>query len=95
LYHHERFDGSGYPQGLKGDNIPLDARVLSIADTYDAMTSSRPYRTSPLTRDQAIAELIRCAGTQFDPVIVQEFVKMLVQNNNNYEPAKTIISSPG
>ena len=95
LYHHERFDGSGYPQGLKGDNIPLDARVLAIADTYDAMTSSRPYRTSPLTREQAIAELIRCAGTQFDPVIVQEFVKMMVQNTNKLESAKTINSSPG
>jgi diguanylate cyclase (GGDEF)-like protein/putative nucleotidyltransferase with HDIG domain len=80
LYHHERFDGRGYPQGLKGDNIPLDARILAIADTFDAMTSARPYRNAPCSNEQAIAELIRCSGTQFDPVIVQAFVKMIEQD---------------
>ena len=77
LYHHERYDGSGYPQGLKGENIPMDARILAVADTYDAMTSSRPYRTKPLTSGRAVEELIRCSGTQFDPQVVEVFIKML------------------
>jgi diguanylate cyclase (GGDEF)-like protein/putative nucleotidyltransferase with HDIG domain len=83
LYHHERFDGRGYPQGLKGDNIPLDARILAIADSFDAMTSARPYRNAPCTNEQAFAELIRCSGTQFDPVIVESFVKMMITNPVN------------
>jgi len=74
LYHHERYDGSGYPAGLKGDNIPLDARILAVADAYDAMTSSRPYRFGKSTPAQALEELKRCAGTQFDPRIVEVFV---------------------
>jgi putative nucleotidyltransferase with HDIG domain len=73
-YHHERYDGSGYPARLKGENIPLDARVLSVADSYDAMTSLRPYREGKLTQEQALEELRRCAGTQFDPGIVEVFV---------------------
>jgi len=73
-YHHERYDGSGYPARLKGENIPLDARVLSVADSYDAMTSLRPYREGKLTQEQALEELRRCAGTQFDPSIVEVFV---------------------
>ena len=72
--HHERFDGHGYPIGLKGQNIPLVARILSIADAYDAMTSSRAYRKA-LEHDVAIAELKRCAGTQFDPEILDFFLK--------------------
>lgn len=75
-YHHEQYDGSGYPAGLKGDNIPLDARVLAIADAYDAMTSLRPYRKGKLTPQQAFEELKRCAGTQFDPKIVEVFVSL-------------------
>jgi diguanylate cyclase (GGDEF)-like protein len=78
-YHHERYDGNGYPQGLKGDNIPIDARILAVADTYDAMTSSRPYRNNPLSSQKAIEELIHCAGAQFDPKIVKVFVKLLSQ----------------
>ena len=88
LYHHERFDGTGYPQGLKGDNIPLDARILAIADTYDAMTSSRPYRNSSLNSKMALAELIRCAGTQFDPVYGQAFVKMISESNTSIEASQ-------
>lgn len=73
-YHHERFDGTGYPAGLKGENIPLDARILAVADSYDAMTSFRPYRHGKFTQEQALAELRRCAGTQFDPRIVEVFI---------------------
>jgi diguanylate cyclase (GGDEF)-like protein/putative nucleotidyltransferase with HDIG domain len=71
-YHHERFDGSGYPAGLKGNNIPLDARILAVADAFDAMTSDRPYHKRK-TYDEAIQELKDCAGTQFDPDIVKVF----------------------
>jgi diguanylate cyclase (GGDEF)-like protein len=80
-FHHERYDGTGYPVGLKGDNIPIDARILAVADCYDAMTSARPYREQPLSRGQALKELIRCAGTQFDPQIVRVFTKLMTQRS--------------
>lgn len=73
--HHERFDGDGYPRGLKGEEIPLAARIFAIADSFDAMTSDRPYRKA-LALDEALAELQRCAGTQFDPECVREFVNL-------------------
>jgi HD-GYP domain-containing protein (c-di-GMP phosphodiesterase class II) len=69
LYHHERWDGGGYPLGLAAEEIPLEARVLAVADAFDAMTTNRPYRRA-LAESRAIAELERCAGTQFDPEIV-------------------------
>jgi putative nucleotidyltransferase with HDIG domain len=72
LHHHERWDGDGYPTGRRGDEIPLEARVLCIADSFDAMTSIRPYRSS-WTPDEALKELERCAGTQFDPELVGAF----------------------
>jgi putative nucleotidyltransferase with HDIG domain len=72
LHHHERWDGAGYPAGRRGDEIPLEARVLCIADSFDAMTSTRPYR-APRGADEALDELERCAGTQFDPELVAEF----------------------
>jgi diguanylate cyclase (GGDEF)-like protein len=72
LHHHERWDGSGYPAGLKGEEIPLEARIICVADSYSAMTSQRPY-TQPLSPEEACAELERCAGTQFDPEIVRLF----------------------
>ena len=75
-YHHERYDGSGYPAGLKGENIPLDARIMAVADSYDAMTSLRPYRQGKFTSEQALAELKHCAGTQFDPRVVEVFMSI-------------------
>ena len=74
-HHHERWDGSGFPDGLVEEEIPLLARVLSVADAYDAMTSDRPYRQRR-TRADALAEIERCSGTQFDPVIVTAFVEV-------------------
>jgi response regulator RpfG family c-di-GMP phosphodiesterase len=72
-HHHERFDGTGYPAGLSGDGIPLGARILQVADTYDAMTSSRAYRQA-LPAEVALEELVRCRGTQFDPELVEVFL---------------------
>ncbi len=76
LKHHEWWDGNGYPQGLKGEEIPLECRILSIADAYDAMTSDRPYRKA-VPHDIALAELIRHAGIQFDPSLVKLFIEVL------------------
>ncbi|HEY2932935.1 MAG TPA: HD domain-containing phosphohydrolase [Acidobacteriota bacterium] len=78
LYHHERYDGLGYPMGLKGDQIPLEARIFSVLDTFDAMTSDRPYRKR-LPAEKAVEEIIRMSGTQFDPIVVQEFLKVPVE----------------
>jgi HD-GYP domain-containing protein (c-di-GMP phosphodiesterase class II) len=76
LHHHERWDGTGYPDKLAGEEIPLGARIIFVADAFDAMTSDRVYRR-PLGHDDALAELERCAGTQFDPSIVRVFVESL------------------
>lgn len=73
--HHERFDGTGYPYGLKGDDLLLEARILAVADTYDAMTSDRPYRKA-LPHAIAIREIAEHAGTQFDPLVAQAFIAM-------------------
>ena len=73
--HHEMFDGSGYPEGLKGEQITLPARVFSVVDAFDAMTTDRPYRAA-LTIEQAAEELQRMAGTQFDPDVVAAFVPL-------------------
>lgn len=64
--HHEYYDGTGYPRGIIGESISIFARIISIADAYDAMTTNRPYRTNCLTPDQAIQEIMKCSGTQFD-----------------------------
>lgn len=73
--HHEKYDGTGYPDGLKGEEIPLPGRIIALADTYDAMTSTRPYRTA-LSHEVAMSEIKRCAGTQFDPKLAELFVKL-------------------
>jgi putative nucleotidyltransferase with HDIG domain len=74
--HHERPDGKGYPAGLTGDQIPLESRILAAADSYEAMTSDRPYRVA-IAKQSARAELLRCAGTQFDPRVVAAFLAAL------------------
>jgi len=76
LYHHERVDGHGYPEGLQGPKIPLEAKILAVIDAYDAMTSVRPYRPA-LAHEAAVAELHRCTGTQFAPEVVGALVRML------------------
>src|SRR4051794_5531275 len=73
LHHHERWDGGGYPHGIEGEDIPLEARIICVADSFSAMTADRPYRRR-MTLDDACAELQRCAGTQFDPRVVEAFV---------------------
>lgn len=77
LQHHERIDGKGYPLGLKGQDIDFLAKIISVADAYDAMTSSRPYRKIPLTKEEAIDEMIRGKGTQFEEGVVDCFVALL------------------
>ncbi|EKE04382.1 MAG: response regulator receiver modulated metal dependent phosphohydrolase [uncultured bacterium] len=74
--HHERYDGTGYPHGLKGDQIPIGAKIIAVADTYDAMTSDRAYRKG-LTHEVAVAEIQIGAGTQFDPDIINAFVAVI------------------
>ena len=74
-HHHEWYNGSGYPDRLIGDEIPKLARILHVADAFEAMTAARPYRMTPLTNEQALAELRKFAGVQFDPVVVDAFVK--------------------
>lgn len=72
--HHERFDGAGYPDGLRGEDIPFQARILAVADTFDSMTAERPYRATP-GKAQALEEIQRHAGTQFDPKVVEAFLR--------------------
>jgi putative nucleotidyltransferase with HDIG domain len=72
LAHHERWDGDGYPRRLKGEDIPLGARIFALCDTYDAIISDRPYRLGQ-TADAAFTEIMRCAGTQFDPTVIEAF----------------------
>ncbi|MCW2990475.1 MAG: metal dependent phosphohydrolase, partial [Solirubrobacterales bacterium] len=74
--HHERLDGAGYPHGLRASEIPLEARILFVADSFEAMTSDRPYRRGMPVAD-AVAELRRCAGTQFDPRVVETFAALV------------------
>lgn len=80
LYHHERYDGNGYPKGLKGEEIPLNSRIISIADAYDSMTSNRPYRQA-MDEEQAIKILQQESGKQFDPEIVKIFVNKVLSKS--------------
>jgi diguanylate cyclase (GGDEF)-like protein len=78
---HESFDGSGYPDALAGEDIPLGARIIAVCDAFDAMISDRPYRPA-MSEDEAVAELRRCAGTQFDPRVVRAFVAVLARSEH-------------
>lgn len=82
LYHHERYDGTGYPFGLRRDEIPIEGRLLTIADTFDAMTSNRPYRQA-LSQAEAVAEIVRHRGTQFDPDIVDVLIRVYERGRLN------------
>ncbi len=85
-HHHERYDGQGYPDGLKGEAIPLEARIIAIADTYDAITSDRSYRKGRTPRE-AVQELRRIAGTQLDPELVNVFIKIFEGQSSQIESA--------
>ena len=74
-YHHERYDGTGYPEGLKGEEIPIVAAIIAVADTFDAMTSDRPYRKG-MSKEVAINELKKNAGVQFNPLPVKAMVEL-------------------
>ena len=89
LHHHERYSGHGYPFGLRGNDIPLGARIVAIADAYDAMTHDRPYKRA-ISHDEAIRELRRHAGTQFDPDLVNLFCDLYA--NNAPEPDPTVLA---
>jgi HD-GYP domain-containing protein (c-di-GMP phosphodiesterase class II) len=82
LTHHERWDGHGYPKGLKGEDIPLFSRIIAIADAYEAMTADRPYRKAMDPKD-AIKELNRCSGSQFDPELIKVFIHDVLSIDNN------------
>lgn len=85
-YHHEKYDGNGYPFKLKGDEIPLSARITAVVDTFDAMTSKRSYR-NPIPLTDVVEELKKCSGTQFDPNVVNTFLDII---NNEYDVIEEI-----
>ena len=91
LHHHEFFDGSGYPEALAGENIPLGARIITIADSYDTITSDRSYKKGR-TAEQALTELERCGGTQFDPRLVELFVRAMRQLPNPIIEVASLLS---
>ena len=82
-HHHERYEGNGYPDGISGTDIPIESRIISVADTYDAMTSDRPYRKG-LSYETAISEIIRFKGLQFDPDVVEAFLAVEFNNISTY-----------
>jgi HD-GYP domain-containing protein (c-di-GMP phosphodiesterase class II) len=92
-HHHERWDGKGYPDGLAGEDIPLGARIIAVADSYDAMTSDRPYRKA-LPHDVAMIELQRGAGSQFDPAVVHAFVARERQAHAEKAPVLEEVTQP-
>lgn len=94
LYHHERYDGTGYPEGLKGESIPLYARIVGVADSYDAMSSNRVYRRH-LNKDEIIEEIQQGAGTQFDPDIVKYMVDMINDGYVNVVKMETADNDEG
>jgi HD-GYP domain-containing protein (c-di-GMP phosphodiesterase class II) len=77
LHHHEHWDGTGYPAGLKGEEIPIQSRIIAVADAFEAMTAKRPYQKTR-TVEEAKKELLRCSGTQFDPAVVKVFLESVL-----------------
>jgi putative nucleotidyltransferase with HDIG domain len=92
-HHHEFYDGTGYPDGLKGEAIPLLARIVSLAEVFDAMVSNRPYRKA-LPLDEAIKEIKRCSGTQFDPKLVDILLRLVEEKGENLLP-EHLYPAPG
>jgi response regulator RpfG family c-di-GMP phosphodiesterase len=88
-HHHERYDGAGYPDGLKGNIIPLGARIIAVAEAFDSMTRSRPYRRA-LSPEMAIVELRRCSDTQFDPQVVSVFAQIFKKVEPHLQPAQPV-----
>jgi HD-GYP domain-containing protein (c-di-GMP phosphodiesterase class II) len=82
FFHHERWDGTGYPRGLVREDIPLCARIVAVADAYDAMTAYRTYR-KPLTNEQALQEINHCSGSQFDPMIVEAMLRLMANETGS------------
>ncbi len=91
-HHHERYDGKGYPDGLRGEEIPLFARILTLADAFDAMNSKRPYREA-LRIEKILQEIMENSGTQFDPVVVRAFLKMLEKREKEYISSEAVTPS--
>jgi putative nucleotidyltransferase with HDIG domain len=92
LHHHEWYNGQGYPDNLKGEEIPLFAAIIAVADSYDAMTTSRPYRAG-LAAEVAIAEIIRCRGTQFNPLLADYFVAAVLKQHHTHQTF-TVLEMP-
>ena len=92
MQHHEHYDGSGYPCGLKGEEISLGARIFAVADSFDAMTTDRPYRVKR-SPEEALVELQRCSGTQFDSNVVDAFVRWYGCNGNTRSSITSRIAS--
>lgn len=85
LYHHERVEGGGYPTGIHGDDIPIGARIVAVADAFDSITADRVYRRS-VSPDQALEEIVRCRGTQFDPAVVDALCELMLYEPGTAEP---------
>ena len=94
LHHHERWDGGGYPYGLRGEAIPLAGRILAVADTFDAIVTARPYRPAR-SPEAAVAELERCSGTQFDPSVVEAFRRVVGVKPSRRAPAMLAATTGG
>ena len=92
--HHERYDGRGVPDRLQGENIPFEARIAAVADSFDAMTSDRPYRPDGMTLEAAMAELVRCSGAQFDPRVVNAMIAAVDGGRISLVPRTPSFSAP-
>jgi putative nucleotidyltransferase with HDIG domain len=92
-HHHERWDGDGYPDGLRGEQIPMEARILAVCDAVDAMGSDRPYHQA-IALDEIVAELERCAEAQFDPAVVQAFMRIAERRGENFSSSTQEMARP-